>query len=443
MKLQVSVARIGWVFALGFAACGGHANDTNSATTDNSVASSDAEARARRDNVMYVWASDVAHVAPDFVAVVDFDQDSPTYGSVLRTVGIPAPNATGNEPHHIGLSADGNTLGLGGLLSVLRGQDEIFFFDVSHSRHPKFLSSSNPPLSAITDEFVTKSSGGFFVTMMGSAAGGEPGRVAEYDAGNNLLHEWPDVPPTDGSFNPHGISVREEENLMVTSDFICPAHTLNIPGGDMVLLRDTVRIWDLAGRTILRTVHAGVGMMEIRLIPNDPQLRAYAPGFGDGKLYLIDTQNGTQTVAYDLNNFAVPGTPGVFPGLTQMTSDGSRLFVVLGYFGTAGKIVMFDTSDPENPEPLDVVDLGTNAGPHYLRLTRDERRLITSDYFLVEDLAPGGVVQADGDHKVHVMKVHRNHLELDSSFDLDLNRDIATGPARPHGIAVKRAHDFD
>ena len=54
----------------------------------------------------------------------------------------------------------------------------------------------------------------------------------------------------------------------------------------------------------------------------------------------------------------------------------------------------------------------------------------------VEDLAPGGVVHADGDHKIHVLNVHGNRLERDSAFDLDFNRDIGTGPARPHGVAL-------
>src|SRR5207245_6786339 len=119
------------------------------------------------------------------------------------------------------------TLGTGGLLSVLRGQNEVFFFNVTDAFHPSFISSSNPPMSAITDEFVPLSNDGFMVTMMGAADGSNPGRVAEYDRNHILVGEWPvGTLPTDGSFNPHGIAVNEAANLMVTSDFICPAHTL-------------------------------------------------------------------------------------------------------------------------------------------------------------------------------------------------------------------------
>ena len=66
----------------------------------------------------------------------------------------------------------------------------------------------------------------------------------------------------------------------------------------------------------------------------------------------------------------------------------------------------------------------------------DEKRLVVTDYFLVEDLAPGSVVHAEGDHKIHVINIQGNHLERDRRLDIDFNRDIATCPARPHGVVL-------
>src|SRR5438132_4920068 len=133
------------------------------------------------EKYLFVWAGDQSRTKPDFLAVINFDEHSPHYGSVINTVPLPGPGATGNEPHHVGLSADGNVLAAGGLLSVLKGQNEIFFFDVSNPNRPRFLSSANPPLSAITDEFQALPDGGFLVTMMGGPAGHAPGRVAEFN----------------------------------------------------------------------------------------------------------------------------------------------------------------------------------------------------------------------------------------------------------------------
>jgi len=97
---------------------------------------------------------------------------------------------------------------------------------------------------------------------------------------------------------------------------------------------------------------------------------------------------------------------------------------------------MFDIEVPNRPKLMSVVNLGAGSGPHFLRLTNDERRLVVTDYFLVEDLAPGGIVNVEGDHKVHVINVHAHRLELDRAFKVDFNRDISTGPARPHGVVI-------
>src|SRR6516165_9285186 len=94
----------------------------------------------RREKYLFVWAGDQARTNPDFLAVINFDQESNRYGSVISTVPLPGPEASGNEPHHVSLSADGKVLGAGGLLSALKGQNEVFFFDVSHPKTPRFLS---------------------------------------------------------------------------------------------------------------------------------------------------------------------------------------------------------------------------------------------------------------------------------------------------------------
>jgi selenium-binding protein 1 len=258
-----------------------------------------------REKTLYIWAGDQARVAPDFLAVVDLDEDSNNYSKVIRTVPIPPPGNVSNESHHCHLSADKNILACGGLLSLLSAQNSIFFFDVSRARDPKFLFSTSAVESSITDDFLPLPRGGFLITQMGSASGGAPGRVAEYNRdlqmqgshfGNlTLTNEWPTNPPLDG-FNPHGISARPDLNLMVTADFILPASTLNIVPGDPVL-RGSIRVWDMQARTILRTITipSAIGTMDVKLIPKDPHGLGITAGMFDGFVYLLDTQNGTAT----------------------------------------------------------------------------------------------------------------------------------------------------
>ena len=78
-------------------------------------------------------------------------------------------------------------------------------------------------------------------------------RRATRDGWSSTTPTWdscrrgPSILPTDG-FNPHGISIDEAHNLMVTSDFICPVRTLHVHGGSAADLRGSVRVWDLARR---------------------------------------------------------------------------------------------------------------------------------------------------------------------------------------------------
>src|SRR6266536_4323762 len=170
-----------------------------------------------KDKVLYIWAQDQAHIAPDFLAVIDFNEESSRYGKVIRTVPIPPPGNIGNEPHHCHLNSTKTILGCGGLLSMLKGQNGIFFFDVTDAKKPRFLFSTKAVESSITDDFLPIENGGFLITQMGAADGTAPGRVAEFDGSMHfvanhfgtmsMFQEWPTTPPLDG-FNPHGISAR-------------------------------------------------------------------------------------------------------------------------------------------------------------------------------------------------------------------------------------------
>src|SRR5215469_12684013 len=133
------------------------------ASAANSVMAFD----TRVEDTLLVWAGDQAREASDFVAVIDFDRGSPRYGKVLRTVPLPPPLQPPHEPHHLGVSHDGRTLALGGLLSILTDGNEVFFFDISDRRHPAFVKSDNPTNATITDEFDALSTGGFSRDLYG------------------------------------------------------------------------------------------------------------------------------------------------------------------------------------------------------------------------------------------------------------------------------------
>jgi selenium-binding protein 1 len=402
-----------------------------------------------KEKTLYIWAGDQAHKAPDFLAVIDFDEESADYGKVIKTVPLPPPGNVGNEAHHCHLNATGKLLACGGLLSVLKGQNGIFFFDVSEARNPRFLFSAKAVESAITDDFFPTEDGGFLITQMGSATGGAPGRIAEFDGrlhfvGNHfgeisMFQEFPKTPPVDG-FNPHGISARPDLNVMMTADFILPSSTLTgSPGPE---LRGSIRVWNYRKRKLISTIKLltpdggpALGTMDVKMLPKDPMGIAYTAGMFDGHIYAIDPVAGTGVPVFDLANVTPHVKTGVSGGMGQILAtpqSGDRLIV--GMF-QAGQIAMFDTTQRTRLGLMSVLSLGpVDSGPHNLVLSGDDSRLVVTDYFLNEDDA--GIIHFEGDHKVHVVKV-TGSLTEDTRFKLDFNTAFATGPARPHGIAMK------
>jgi selenium-binding protein 1 len=390
---------------------------------------------AHREKTLYVWAGDQARLAPDFLAVIDFNERSENYGKVLKTIPLPPGGNLRNEPHHCHLSADKNVLACGGLLSLIAGQNGMFFFDVSEPREPVFLGSTRSPNSAVTDDFLHLPGSGFLVTDMGSATGGAPGRVVELDADLDVVAEYPDPPPLDG-FNPHGIDARPDLNLLVTSDFLNPVTTLNVWSGP-IELRGSLRFWDLAARRMTLTVPmpGAFGTMDVKLVPGDPHGRAVTANMFSGFVYTVDPTDGNVTLAFDCESIVPHVEVPVRGGMVQLLAMprwGDRL--IFASF-QAGQVGMLDISDPARFVQQSIVSLGPGAGPHNIVLTADDSRLVVSDYFLNED--DFGKVAFEGDHKVRVIQVTHDALTLDPRFEVDFNTAFPTGPARPHGLAVK------
>jgi selenium-binding protein 1 len=393
---------------------------------------------------LYVWAGDVKREQPDRLVVLDYDEHSPDYGKVVGFTEIPDPGGVNNEPHHCAVSANLKVVACGGLLSVRNtNKNSIFFFDISNPAQPRFMSSTMAQHSSVTDAFVPLPDNGFLITQMGSASGGTPGRVVEViedvevKGQYKIVHEWPDHPPTDG-FNPHGISIRPDLNLMITSDFVDPASTLNSTPGNMIF-RGSVRVWNLSKRTISRTISipGAPGTMDCRLIPQDPQGRGYTAGLNDGILYLLDTPHGTAQKVFDFNSIA----PGASPQVMAASSDGKHLYVPIRDKNGVkiGKIVDLNISEPAHPHVVDVVELGPGSGPHMAMVMGmgAEQQLVVSDYFLNED--DFGKVHLDGDHKIHVFDMTATGLKLDPRFEVDFNIAIPGVQLRPHGIVSNMA----
>jgi len=111
--------------------------------------------------------------------------------------------------------------------------------------------------------------------------------------------------------------------------------------------RGSIRVWNFAQKQIVRSIKlpGTAGTIDIKLIPHDRSARAYTAGMLDDQLYLVDTEHGTARSVFDFSSIAAEG----WPQLMRVNRDGRRLLVSMNQ---AGKIAMFDISNPERP-PID------------------------------------------------------------------------------------------
>lgn len=223
---------------------------------------------------------------PDFLAVIDATKGSATYGRVVNTVTLSPTLA--NEPHHMQyVWHKGQRVYAGGLLS-----DTTYVFDVAHLPVVRLAGVTTPtdtPCGSVPDAYTVLRDGTAYGSYMGgpdvtgpctytngqvregNGYGGSPGEVVRIGRDGRPLAEIPaataasedpdlchNAPQLESATcaNPHGIQVREDLNVMVTSDLFESRNFLNVDpiGIDTLLGRTTVRTYDIRDRSNPRLV---------------------------------------------------------------------------------------------------------------------------------------------------------------------------------------------
>jgi selenium-binding protein 1 len=407
--------------------------------------------------VLYIWTGQDVSVsnAADFVAVIDFSENSPTYGQILKTVSLVSDPANGvgqsrNEAHHSGLSSDGKYYVTGGLLSFLSNQKEIFVWSVPQDPRdgPTFLYAVNAP-GACTDEFLAIGDGKFIVSMMCNDNAGSPGNMALIDCDDGSATSFLQNASVLVGFNPHGFGRLNDGSIFV-GDYILPSSLVGT-NPSQIVFRDTARYF-LADGSLARTfqftvptapeatagVGQGLGFMDLKAIPTDPLQRSYTCGTNDNLLYLVGPTMDAPQFVLDLsevNNYIKHISAGIF----SIFPDGTRMIATfqLRY------VILFDITQPEFARIIHVfdfcsdptiynmpiIDPNTNqittfpefcannnniTGSHVIVHPAGESRFIVINYFL-----HFGLAQFSGTRTVHAFKLNpeATSFTYDSNFN--------------------------
>jgi hypothetical protein len=359
--------------------------------------------------------------AQDFLAVIDADKASPTYGKVVNTATV-GPLVE-NEPHHMQyIWHKGDRIYAGGLYS-----DTTYVFDLA--KLPLLsISGINLPTDtlcgSIPDAYWTLKDGTAYGTYMGgpdapgpcrytdgqvrvgNGFGGSPGSIVHIGKDGKTLSEvpaalptgedpigcinLPEIPGNATCANPHGIQVREDLNRLVASDYAEPRNIVLDPvkPADSNIFRDTVRIFDISKRDQAKLVsvshmpdgprkerNAGHeeprGIMEATVTNQPGHKGAFASSMCGGVIYYTSDITNPKPVwrevfddtvaAKTLNDHLTEGAGCDGGGWVQTSPDDRFLYhAVIGR--NAGALDAYDQGSPKMVYVLDIRKL-LAAGP--------------------------------------------------------------------------------
>ncbi|HVL89969.1 MAG TPA: hypothetical protein VM841_07025 [Actinomycetota bacterium] len=397
------------------------------------------DARAGAPDLAIEAGADLA-AGPDFLAVVDADPSSASYGKVVRTLPV---SLLENEPHHMQYAwSPGDRIFAGGLFS-----DRTFVFDVDSIPDVRLEGVVEPldtPCGSVPDAYWVLSDGTAYGTYMGgpNVAGdprcnggisngfaGTPGSIVRISPDAKVLSEtsaagaFNQPHPNDAGrpaqcvsnpplarpscANPHGIQVREDLHVMITSDYAEPRNVPIDPvsAPDPNVFRDTVRVWDIRDRNrpVLHSVSVmprgsmafdpppqvdarGVmGIMETT-VTNVPQHRgAFAQSMCGGQIYYsadITVKNPMWRQVFDVSVAANALDPDVGRvqgctggGWLQTSPDDTTLFhTVIGRNART-----LGPSDPGVPKMLIAIDIRSLVAIPPSQWTLDSTTICTID----------------------------------------------------------------
>lgn len=366
---------------------------------------------------LFVWAWDVNHDAGAFLAVVDVDRNSATYGQVGSTL----PTA-GSEAHHVEYEMTTSQLFANSL-----DTGQTFVFDLGAPAHPKLVSDFGDagPFTH-PHSFVRTPRGTVLATYQRLAADHHAsGGLAELDDRGRLLRATSAADPRNPDIRPYSLAVVPQLDRVVTTS--ADMHGMTVGR--------SVQVWRLSDLVLLHTVLLPPGPRgDEQLHPAEVRL------LGDGQSVMITTFRCGMYVLSGLDTRPVAKLARSFPWSAVAGEDTDcNVPVRFGRFwaqpvGTTGSVVVMDVSRAEQPVVVDELHFGVDARPHWLALEPGGKRMVMTG----GGTLAGGVYLIDVAPETGKLRLAGDLPSTGSGisgirFDRDDWPHGKTGPAFAHG----------
>ena len=335
--------------------------------------------------ILYVWAGDKDEKDSDFLAVVDVDPKSPTYGDVLSTTPV---GMGGSLPHHLEyqVPADGELLFGNG-----HHHEAVFLFDLSREGQPTLAgrADSAPPYR-FPHDFARLPNGnvliGYLRSNGPSPAGGDStnpgghGGLAEFTPDGHLVRSASAAGGAgidgDRPVRPYAFALRPDvDRVLVTSAAMMEPVNANV-----------VQVYRLSDLTLLSTIKVPPALLPDgrvlsagHMLPFEPRvmpdksvlLNAYGCGF----YRVTGIENDQPTIT---NVYTVDVPPARVPD-GDMASCGVP--VIIGRYwvmsvGALNLLIALDISDPAHPKEVSRLAADSTFRPHWQAADPGSNRII-------------------------------------------------------------------
>ncbi len=356
---------------------------------------------------LFVWTADADRQDSDFLAVLDADPLSPSYGDILTTITVGYPSFAHHSEHRMPNDAQ---LFVNGYES-----GRSYVIDLREPLKPRLVNAfAEVAEYSYPHSFERLPNGNVIATFQNAL--GEPERTG------GIVE-----------LTPSGEYVRSSSAAVAGMHEIRPYSLLPLPGDDLlvttasdmeeVVIADSVQFWRLSDLTLLKTLRLPPGPRgDEHMHPAEPRLMQ------DGETLLVNTFSCGLYRVLD----AITEEPSVEHIYTFKMLDRSfvpatcALAVTFGHFWvqtvpSRHGLVTLDMSDPSKPKEVGFLDLGDGIYPHWMALEPDGMRIVLTGY--------GSLL-----HYVMMISVDQDTGTL--TVDLDFGDDGKTSferPVWPHG----------
>jgi len=358
---------------------------------------------------VYVWVGDAESPTGDYLAVLDIDSLSPTYGTVVANV---STGRSGGAHHVEHVMPEGDRL----LVNAFRA-GETFVINVGDPRAPRIETSfTNAGPYTFPHSFERTPSGNVLATFQNQGDGhGTPGGLVELDLLGNMIRGSEAADPIDPDLRPYSLAILPGDDLVVTT-------TADMQRSG--LTPQSFQVWRLSDLALLHTV----------LLPPGPRGDenidvAEARVLEDGKTVIVTTFRCGMYRVEGLGTMK-PSARFIhaFPWGSYEKDAACALPVVMGRFwvqtvAPTHSLVVFDMSDPDRPIQVSELQLGDADLPHWISGEVGGDRIVLTG-------------QGTLSHKVLLLHLNRDTGAL--TLTAELTPAWPTGDPMPHGAVFSR-----